>query len=183
VRLFDEADARRSIRAESPTRLMSIGLTQEILMMNRLVIGVAVVAILNPFPLPAQGKTNLILDKVTSELVAAFNAEDAARAALLYAEDAILMPANMPMIKGRTAIEGHFKKEFAAADMTLQLKPIESTIEGSQGFGIGTSAFTPVTGVGTVETGKYVLVFKRVGTDWKIAYDIFNSDAPTPQAK
>jgi ketosteroid isomerase-like protein len=159
-------------------------------MINKLVIGVAVVAILNPLPLPAQGKTNLILDKVTSELVAAFNAEDAARAALLYAEDAALMPANMPMIKGRTAIEGHFKKEFAATDMTLQLKPIESTIEGSQGFGIGTSAFTlkrgasqTVTGVGTVETGKYVLVFKRVGTDWKIAYDIFNSDAPTPQAK
>ena len=160
-------------------------------MMNRLVIGVAVVAILNPFPLPAQGKTNLTLDKVTSELVAAFNAEDAARAALLYAEDAVLMPANMPMIKGRTAIEGHFKKEFGATDMTLQLKPIESTIEGSQGFGIGTSTFTlkrggasqTVTGVGTVETGKYVLVFKRVGTDWKIAYDIFNSDAPTPQAK
>jgi ketosteroid isomerase-like protein len=75
-------------------------------MMNRLVMGVAVVALLNPFPLPAQGKTNLTLDKVTSELVAAFNAEDAARAALLYAEDAVLMPANMPMIKGRTAIEG-----------------------------------------------------------------------------
>ena len=159
-------------------------------MMNRLFIGVAVVAILNPFPLAAQGKTNLILDKVTSELVAAFNAEDAARAALVYAEDAVLMPPNMPMVKGRTAIEAHFAKEFAATDMTLHLKPIASTIEGSQGFGIGTSAFTlkrggaspSVTG-GTVETGKYVLVFKQVGTDWKIAYDIFNSDAPTSQAK
>lgn len=160
-------------------------------MMNRLVIVVAVVAIHNPLPLPAQGKTNPILDRVTSELVAAFNAEDAARAALLYAEDAVLMPANMPTVKGRTAIESHFKKEFAATDMTLQLKPVESTIEGSQGFGIGTSVFTlerggtsqAVTGIGAGETGKYVLVFKRVGTDWKIAYDIFNSDAPPPQGK
>jgi ketosteroid isomerase-like protein len=160
-------------------------------MMNRLVVVVAVVAIHNPFPLPAQGRTNPILDKVTSELVAAFNAEDAARAALLYAEDAVLMPANMPMIKGRTAIEGHFKKEFAATDTTLQLKPLESAIDGSQGFGVGTSAFTlkrggasqTVAGIGTVQTGKYVLVFKRVGTDWKIAYDIFNDDAPTAQAK
>src|SRR5688500_20043932 len=82
-------------------------------LMNRLVVGVAVVAILNPVPL-AQHKTNPILDKVTSDLVAAFNAEDAGRAALLYAEDAVLMPANMPMIKGRTAIEGHFTREFAA---------------------------------------------------------------------
>jgi ketosteroid isomerase-like protein len=156
---------------------------QESLMMNRLIIGVAVLAIFSPFPLRGQGKTNPTLDKVTSELVAAFNAEDPAGAARLYAEDAILMPANMPMVSGRTAIENHFKKEFAATDMTLQLKPIESTIDGSHGFGIGTSTFTPkrgapqaATGAGTVETGKYVLVFKRVGTEWKIAYDIFNGD-------
>jgi ketosteroid isomerase-like protein len=157
--------------------------------MNRLV--VAVVAIFTPFVLPAQGKTNPILDKVIAELVAAFNAEDAARAALLYTDDAVLMPANMPMIKGRAAIEGHLKKEFAAVDMTLQLKPIESMIEGSQGFGMGTSTFTPkgggvsqaAAGARTADTGKYVLVFKRVGTDWKIAYDIFNSDATTPPAK
>jgi ketosteroid isomerase-like protein len=160
-------------------------------MTSRLAVGAAIVVILNPSGLPAQGKTNVILDKVTHELVTAFNAEDAARAALLYAEDAVLMPANMPMVKGRAAIEGHFRKEFAAVDMTLQLKPIESMLEGSQGFGTGTSAFTPkrggtsqaAGGVGTVETGKYLLLFKRVGTDWKIAYDIFNSDAPTPPAK
>lgn len=153
-------------------------------MMNRLVIGAAALALLNPFPLPAQGRTNPALDKVTSELVVAFNAEDAARAALLYAEDAILMPADMPMVKGRSAIEDHFKKEFAATDMTLQLKPIESAIDGTHGFASGTSTFTPkrgappaAPGAETVETGKYVLVFKRVGTDWKIAYDIFNGDA------
>lgn len=154
-------------------------------MMLRLLSGVAVVALLNPSSLPAQGKTSPALDKVTSELVAAFNAEDAARAALLYAEDAILMPANMPMVKGRSAIERHFKNEFAAGDMTLQLTPIESAIDGSQGFGTGTSMFRPKgggtpptpSGAATVETGKYVLVFKRVGTDWRIAYDIFNNDA------
>jgi ketosteroid isomerase-like protein len=144
-----------------------------------------------PVALPAQGKTNQVLDRVTSELAAAFNAEDAARAALLYTEDAVLMPANMPMIKGRAAIEGHFKKEFAAADMTLLLKPIESTIDGSQGFAIGTSAFSPrrsgasqtAAGLPMGQTGKYVLVFKRVGADWKIAYDIFNDDAPAPSTK
>lgn len=154
-------------------------------MVNRLVIGAAALALLNPFPLLAQGRTNPALDKVTSELVAAFNAEDAARAALLYAEDAILMPANMPMVKGRSAIERHFKNEFAASDMTLELKPVESTIDGTHGFGIGTSMFRPrggapptPAGAASVETGKYVLVFKRVGTEWRIAYDIFNGDVP-----
>jgi ketosteroid isomerase-like protein len=156
-----------------------------------LVVLAMVVAMIDPLPLQAQPKTNMELDRVTSALMAAFNAEDAARAALLYAEDAVLMPANMPMIKGRAAIQAHFQKEFASADMTLRLDPIESTIEGNHGFGFGTSTFTlkrdgaspSVTSAPTVDKGKYVLVFRRVGTDWKILYDIFNNDAPSPQAK
>jgi ketosteroid isomerase-like protein len=154
---------------------------------------VAALALCNPFVISAQGQTNSILDKVVAELVAAFNAKDATKLTSLYSEDAVLMPPNMPMIKGQAAIAAHFEKEFAG-DMKLQLTPIESMIAGSQGFGMGTSTTVtfkrggtsqtlPGAGSGaatTTEAGKYVLVFKMVGPDWKIAFDIFNSDHPAP---
>ena len=163
-------------------------------MLKKLIIfTVAAFALINPFVIAAQGQRDPILDKVVTELVAAFNAKDANRLTSLYTEDAVLMPANMPMIKGKTAIAAHFKKEFAG-EMKLQLTPMESIIAGSQGFGTGTSTTVTVksggtsqtlTGVGsgaatTTEAGKYVLVFKKVGPDWKIAFDIFNSDQPAP---
>ena len=164
-------------------------------MWSKRIIGVtlAAFAVFNPFVIAAQGRTNPMLDNVVTELVAAFNAKDATKLISLYSEDAVLMPPNMPMIKGKAAIEAHFKKEFAAGEMNLQLTPMQSMIAGSQGFGVGTSTVTfkrggasqTPTGAGsgtatTTEAGKYVLVFKRVGPDWKIGFDIFNSDQPTP---
>jgi hypothetical protein len=36
---------------------------------------------------------------------------------------------------------------------------------------------------GQTDRGKYLAILKRVGNEWKIAYDIYNSDAPPPQKK
>ena len=41
-----------------------------------------------------------------------------------------------------------------------------------------------LTGAGTaaqVFAAKYLTVFKRIGNDWKIAYDMQNSDQPPPK--
>jgi len=130
-----------------------------------------------------QGKTDPALDKLAKEFVVAFNAKDAAKVVSFYAEDAVLMPPNQPMAKGRASIEAAWKGVFKEGVSNLQLRPIESVVAGNQAFEAGTSTVT-VPGGGT-EQGKYVVVYKRVGNDWKIAYDIFNSDQPPPppQAK
>jgi ketosteroid isomerase-like protein len=33
------------------------------------------------------------------------------------------------------------------------------------------------------DTGKYIVVLKKDGADWKISHDIFNSDLPPPPGK
>lgn len=50
------------------------------------------------------------------EWYAAYNARDAARLALLYAEDAVTTSANKPAVRGRSAIEASFKAEFDTVD-------------------------------------------------------------------
>lgn len=154
--------------------------------MNKLGVAVVVIAIAGfASPGRTQGKTDPALDKLAKEFVAAFNAQDAAKVASFYADDAVVMPPNVPLVKGRTAIEAHFKRDFQQGVSNLQLRPLESTTTGGQAFEVGTSTITIKTGTGTMtESGKYLTLFKRVGSDWKISYDIFNSDqAPPPPPK
>lgn len=126
-----------------------------------------------------QGKTDPRLDKLAQEFAVAFNAQDAAKVAAFYADDAVLMPPNQPMVKGRANIEAEWKRMFGQGVTSLQLRPMESLTTGDQAFEAGTSSVT-MKGAGT-DQGKYVVVYKRVGGDWKIAYDIFNSDQPPPE--
>jgi uncharacterized protein (TIGR02246 family) len=124
-----------------------------------------------------QGKTEPVLDKITADYAAAYNAKDAAKVAALYAEDALVMPPNEPMVKGRANIQARLQRELKE-NVTLQLTPTESTISGSQAFEAGTA--TVKLPDGRTEKEKYLVVYKRVGSEWKIAFDIWNSDTPLP---
>lgn len=160
-------------------------------------VGVAVVTIFAAITcavlVHGQGKTDPALEKLATEFMSAFNDKDAAKVASFYTEDAVLMPPNQPMVKGRSNIEAHWKAAFQQGLTNLQLRPIESSISGAQAFEAGTATVTlksggssmMLTGVGgsgaaVTDTAKYVVVFKRTGGSWKMAYDIFNSDLPPP---
>jgi uncharacterized protein (TIGR02246 family) len=129
----------------------------------------------------SQGKTDPALNKLAADWAAAFNGRDAAKIALLYTDDAVVMPPNQPMVKGRAGIETHFKGEIQQGATNFQLNPFESAISGSQAFEAGTSTLT-LPG-GETARGKYLVVLKRVGSDWKIAYDIYNGDTPSAPLK
>lgn len=146
--------------------------------MKRLVTVVSLVAaVVVTAVVQGQGKTEPVLDKITAEYAAAYNAKDAAKVAALYAEDALVMPPNEPMVKGRANIQARLQRELKE-DVTLQLTPTESTISGSQAFEAGTA--TVKLPDGRTEKEKYLVVYKRVGSEWKIAFDIWNSDTPLP---
>ena len=124
-----------------------------------------------------QGKTDPTLDKLAREFEAAFNARDAKKVAALYAEDAVAMPPNRPMVKGRAAIEADLQQDFKGGVTNLKLMPFDSAIIGDRGYEAGTST---VTVNGKPIAGKYVVIYKRVGKEWLIAYDSFSGDQPPP---
>lgn len=128
-----------------------------------------------------QGKTDPALNKLAAAFEAAFNAKDAAKVASFYAEDAVAMPPNRPMVKGRSAIEAELKADMQKQPVTLKLSPFESAITGDRAYEAGTAAITLPDGRKLDE--KYLVMYKRVGNEWKIAYDIWNSDAPAPPEK
>ena len=99
----------------------------------------------------------------------------------LYAEDAVLLPAGAPPVRGREAIREFFKSVIA------ERKPGESTtgtlsdravgVSGDPGWSSGTSKVTRPDGT-TIFTGKFLSVSRKVNGKWLYVRDTWNSDSP-----
>src|SRR5439155_21836549 len=122
----------------------------------------------------SQGKRNPALDKLAVDFQAAFNARDAAKIASMYTSDAVLMPPNRPMVKGRADIEAYYRAGFTGDFSDVKILPFESIASGNLAFEAGASTIVLPGPDGRPRTPveKYVIVYKRAGKDWKIAYDI-----------
>ena len=102
----------------------------------------------------------------------------------LYADDAVLMPPNVASLKGRAAIKDFLTKDTAAAKaagLTAKDGVGDVGISGDVAWHAGTSSVIDATGK-TVETGKYIEIWRRVGDKWLMIRDIYNDDAPPAAA-
>ena len=108
-------------------------------------------------------------------------AKDAATIAQLYADDGVVMPPNQPLVAGREPIVQFWQAMTAIPEMTLTFQPerIEFSRAGDVALDRGTYRFTGKPGGQAVdETGKYLVIWKKVDADWKVAADMFSSDKP-----
>lgn len=108
-------------------------------------------------------------------------AQDAAGISQLYTEDGAVMPPNAPIGKGRAAIHQTWTSMMQTPGFNLNIVPEQILVSSSGDMALdrGTYSLTIAPG-GTSQTdiGKYVVVWRKVGGDWKAAADIFNSDLP-----
>ena len=119
----------------------------------------------------------------TQQFMAAVKANDAAKLAACYAEDAVWMQPNGPRLQGRKAIEDYARRLFQdSPSAELQLTPLASQVSGDWAYIQGeyvTNGQRP-NGQMVREKGNYVWVLRNIGGEWKIAHDIFNSSEPPP---
>src|SRR5688500_10816180 len=117
--------------------------------------------------------------KVSDAYVKASLAADAKAIAALYTEDAVEMPPNQSMGKGRAAIEQYYTKQMGGSDkqQSFALTKIESNATGDIGYEVGTYRQTLTDGQHPInDAGKYTIVLKRTAGAWRVAYAIYNSD-------
>ena len=108
-------------------------------------------------------------------------AKDAAGIAALYAEDGAVMPPNGPIGKGRAAIEQTWASMMKTPGFDLTFVPEQIIVSSSGDMALDRGTYKlAVAPKGTAQTdaGKYVVVWRKVGSEWKAAADIFNSDLP-----
>lgn len=92
----------------------------------------------------------------------------------LYAEDCVLMPPNAELMKGPGGARETFGGMIAAG-LTGGLDTITATAVGGVGYHAGTYWLKDANGT-VVDRGKYMEGWQKVGGEWKIVHDIWNSD-------
>ena len=110
-------------------------------------------------------------------------AKDAAGIAGLYAEDGVLMAPNAPAATGRAAIQQAWQTMLSTPGFELNIEPQADHVAkaGDLAVETGSYRFTATLPAGPfAENGKYVVVWRNAGGQWRAWRDIFNSDSPPP---
>lgn len=116
-----------------------------------------------------------------ARLIRTFLDGDAAAAASLFAEDAMLLFPGMEMLVGRPAIQQGFAGIFGAVRYIEVVADIrEVQVFGDYAVEVGTSRFTyQVAGQTVTERGKYLVTWKRQPAgNWLIHRDVSNGSPP-----
>ena len=124
----------------------------------------------------AFGQDKATIDKLNESFMAAFQKGDTAAIGQMYAEDAYLLPSGGEMVKGRAAIQAFWTKAAEGISdfklTTVDVKPLGNDAAREIGtFTLKTKGQPP-----QEVAGKYVVVWQKVGGDWKLATDIWNTD-------
>ena len=91
------------------------------------------------------------------------------------------MPPNAPIGKGRTAIQHIWASLMQTPGFGLTFVPEQILLSSSGDMALdrGTYSLTIAPdGAKQTDTGKYVVVWRKIGREWKAAADILNSDLP-----
>ena len=107
--------------------------------------------------------------------------KDAAGIAEMYTEDGAVMPRNGKIGKGRTAIQQIWASMMNTPGFELTFAPEQIVVSGSADMAMDRGTYQLAiapSGKPQSDTGKYVVVWRKVGGEWKAAADIFNSDQP-----
>ena len=107
--------------------------------------------------------------------------KDAAGIAALYVEDGAVMPPNAPAGKGRAAIQQTWASMMQTPGFDLNFVPEQIIVSSSGDMALDRGTYKLAiapNGKAMTDTGKYVVVWRKVGGEWKAAADIFNSDLP-----
>jgi uncharacterized protein (TIGR02246 family) len=114
------------------------------------------------------------IEAVNAQWVVFFNRGDFTGIASLYTEDATALPPGSTMVTGRDAIGAMWKNIAGQVSdpkvITLDVKPLGPSAARE----IGTFSLKKKDPTSQELTGKYLVVWEKVGNDWKLAADIWN---------
>jgi uncharacterized protein (TIGR02246 family) len=122
----------------------------------------------------AAAQTKPMIQELNDQWGAAFNKGDSHALAELYAEDAYVLPAGAEMVHGRQAIQGFWDnamKQLGDGRLTtVDVQPLGPDAARE----IGTFSFKTKGSQPQEVNGKYVVVWRKINDQWKLAADIWN---------
>jgi uncharacterized protein (TIGR02246 family) len=117
--------------------------------------------------------------KTTNDaFLAAVERGDAAGMADVYTDDGAVLPTNAGIIRGKPAIQAFWQAALEGLGMRgATLATVELELQGDTAVEVGEYTIKGEGG-STVDEGKYVVIWRRQGDQWKWHRDIFNTSRP-----
>jgi len=108
-----------------------------------------------------------------------FNRGDGAGMGALYSENGQLLPPNSDIVSGQAAISGFWQGAMDMGIKTAKLDTVELDGEAGVVFEVGKYTLGGEGG-SRIDSGKFIVVWKKEGGKWKLHRDIWNSSLPAP---
>jgi uncharacterized protein (TIGR02246 family) len=147
---------------------------------RRLVLGVASAIVGGGAIVLAQSAdARAAIDASNAKFSAAVAAGKAADIAALYAADAIALPPNSDVVRGQQAIQKYWQGTLDSGVKEIALTTTDLEVTGDMAVETGTATVKDAAGK-VLDRGKYLVVWKQAGGQWKLYRDIWNSSVPMP---
>ncbi len=119
------------------------------------------------------------IEATNAQFMEAFSQGDAAALAACYTEDGQFLPSNGEIVSGREAMQETWQGFINAGFKEVRLETTEVEGHGDTAHEVGTYTLMGENEQ-TMDEGKYIIIWKKVGEEWKIHRDIGNSNLPLP---
>ena len=141
----------------------------------------SLVVLASPSPRAQSGDVRAAIEAANAKFGAAWGKKDAVALTALYTANATMLPPGVPRVTGSEAILEFWKAAMAGAPPAAKLTSTEVEAHGDTAHEVGTYQMFAADGK-VIETGKFIVVWKREGGQWKLHRDIWNSDMPAAAA-
>jgi ketosteroid isomerase-like protein len=111
----------------------------------------------------------------TTMLESSFNAKDVDKILTLYVDNAVFMPPNRPLLRGREPLKGFYQGLINGGSKDLKITPGEVSGHGPLAYESG--AYSMMNG-NVHDRGKFLFIFRNMSGNWKIEYTSWSSDLP-----
>ena len=140
-------------------------------------LSMSLLTVVSSSPSAQSGDVRAAIEAVNVKFGAAWGKKDAAALAALYTANAILLAPNATRVSGSQAILEFWKAALSGAPPVGKLTTAEVEAHGDTAHEVGSYELSAADGK-VMDKGKYIVIWKREGGQWKMHRDIWNSDMP-----
>ena len=113
--------------------------------------------------------------QASTALESSFNAKDVDKILALYTDNAVFMPPNKPLLRGRGSLKGFYDGLLTGGSKDLKLTV--SDVAGHGPLAYESGSYSMVNGT-VPDRGKFLFIFRNMAGTWKIEYTSWSSDLP-----
>ena len=141
---------------------------------RRLTIGFASIALLGASPALAADDVRSEIEAANKTLEAAVSRSDGPGVAALYSDNAQVLPAESDFVTGTEAIGQFWQAAFDSGIKGVSLVTLEVENHGDTAYEVGKLELRGADGK-VLDRAKYVVIWKKEGTTWKLHRDIWTT--------